>query len=317
MSNFEKILVTGGAGFLGSNLVERLVNEGKEVFVFDNGFRVGFENLNKLKNFTMIKGDITNLDDWKKIPQNVDYVFHLAAINGTKYFYEIPEKVLEVNVKGIMNFCEWLKNSNVKRFFFASSSEVYGYPKKFPTPETENLEIPNPKNPRFSYSSSKMIGETLSINFAKKLNIDYTIGRFHNIYGPHMGFEHVMPEFIRKCVKNEEFTIQGDGLESRSFCYISDAIDALMIFLNNDESSNEIFNIGNEEECTINDLIKLLEKFSDEKIDPKYKEFQDSGTKRRQPDITHLRKLGYTPKIELKDGFKKTYDWYKNHYLSS
>jgi nucleoside-diphosphate-sugar epimerase len=146
-------------------------------------------------------------------------VYHLAAINGTKYFYEIPGKVLNVNVNGTINFVNWLQNSKVKRFFFSSSSEVYGFPKVFPTPETEELSIPDPTNPRFSYSSSKILGEIIVINFARTFGIDYSIGRIHNAYGPQMGFEHVMPEFIKRCVLNEEFTVQGDGAESRCFCF--------------------------------------------------------------------------------------------------
>ena len=313
----QKILITGGAGFLGSNLAQLLLQKKNEVIIFDNGFRVGFANTEGLKNFSLIKGSVTNTEDWKKIPKDIDFAFHLAAINGTRYFYEIPDKVLDVNIKGTQNFLEWLKTTNVESFFFASSSEVYGYPTKFPTSETEYLSIPDPTNPRFSYSASKILGEILAINNAKKFGINYIIGRFHNIYGPRMGFEHVMPDFIRKCVKNEEFVVQGDGSESRSFCYISDAVEAMLILLENENSLNEIFNIGNEKESTINDLIKLLEEFSGKKLGAIYEEFKNSGTKRRQPNITRLRKLGYAPKVSLREGLKKTYAWYKSYYLKS
>jgi len=216
----QNILVTGGAGFLGSYLVEKLIHEGKNVVIFDNGFRAGFDNIKNNRNVETIKGDVTKMSDWEKIPKQIDFVYHLAAINGTRFFYEIPEKVLDVNIKGTQNFLEWLKTTNVESFFFASSSEVYGYPTKFPTSETEYLSIPDPTNPRFSYSASKILGEILTINNAKKFGINYSIARFHNVYGPRMGFEHVIPEFIRKCVKNETFTVQGNGKETRSFCYI-------------------------------------------------------------------------------------------------
>ena len=227
----DNVLVTGGAGFLGSYLIEELLKKNKNVIAFDNGFRNSYVNIERLQNnkLTIIKGDVTKKDDWKQIPKDIDFAFHFAAINGTKYFYEIPETVIKVNVAGSMNFFDWLTNSNIKQFFFASSSEVYGHPTIFPTPETEPLVVSDPKNPRFSYSASKIIGEVASINLAKTYGLYYTIGRFHNIYGPRMGFEHVIPEFIRKCVLDEEFTVQGDGTESRSFCFITDAIKATLL----------------------------------------------------------------------------------------
>ena len=250
------------------------------------------------------------------MPKDIDFVFHLAAINGTKYFYEIPEKVIEVNVLGTLNFINWIKNTDVNRIFFASSSEVYGLPKIFPTPETESLMIPDPKNPRFSYSSSKMMGEIMIINYARTYGIDYSIARFHNVYGPRMGFEHVIPEFIRKCVKNEKFTIQGNGSETRSFCYISDAVDGIILLSEHHDARNEIFNIGTEEEVSINRLIELLGEIHGQKITPISANFENAGTRRRVPDISKISKLGYKPKIPLKVGLQKTYDWYARYYAS-
>lgn len=311
-----KILVTGGSGFIGSYLVTKLAKD-HEVIVFDNGFRVGFSNIESVNNITLIKGDVVNKEDWKQLPYDIDLAYHLAAINGTRYFYEMPSKVLEVNVTGTLNFVNWIRNTDAKRFFFASSSEIYGFPKIFPTPETEPLTVPDPTNPRFSYSSSKIIGETVAINFSKAMGIDFVIGRFHNIYGPKMGFEHVIPEFIRKCVKNEEFTVQGDGSESRCFCFISDAIDGIILLSTNPYSKNGIFNIGTNEEVSIKELILRLEKIHGKKINPLHKKFENAGTKRRIPDISKIGKLGYKPKIFLDEGLKITYDWYSNFYKSN
>ena len=313
----RKNLVTGGAGFLGSNIVNELLTLGEEVVVFDNGFRQDFTNVEKIEGkFSLVKGDVTKKEDWEKLPKDFDTVYHLAAINGTKYFYEIPEKVLTVNVNGTMNFVNWLQTSNVKRFFFSSSSEVYGFPKVFPTPETEELSIPEATNPRFSYSSSKILGEIIVVNFARKLGIDYSIGRIHNAYGPQMGFEHVMPEFIKRCVLNEEFTVQGDGTESRCFCYVSDVVKAILTITQSDKGKNEIFNIGNPHETSINELIDVLGEIHGSKITPKYQDFNKPGTKRRVPDITKLKKLGYSPLTTLDEGLKKTYDWYANYYTN-
>ena len=202
-----KTLVTGGAGFIGSNLVNSLIKDSNEIIVFDNEFRGSFKNLPQGQ-IKQVKGDITKYSDWESLPTDIETIFHLGAINGTKFFYEIPERVLDVNIKGVQNLLEFSRKRDVKEILFASSSEVYGYTQVFPTPETENLSIPDPYNPRFSYSSSKIVGEVLCINFAKKYDFKHTIVRYHNIYGPNMGHEHVIPEFIRKLTKNEEFLVK-------------------------------------------------------------------------------------------------------------
>ena len=308
----SKILVTGGAGFIGQNLVSKL-SESHDVVIFDNGFRGSFTKSDN-KKIKFIDGDITKISDWEQIPPEIDSVFHLGAINGTKFFYEIPEKVLDVNIKGMQNLLEFSRKRDIDDILFTSSSEVYGYPKIFPTPETEELSIPDVYNPRFSYSSSKIIGEVLCINFAQKYNLKHTIVRYHNIYGPNMGHEHVMPQFIRKLIKNEEFSVEGDGTETRSFCFIDDAIDATLLANNDDSFKNRIFNIGNDVETSISDLLELLSKISGKDIEPKFKPKDHAGTKRRVPEISKARYVGYTPKITLKDGLRITYDWYSKYY---
>jgi nucleoside-diphosphate-sugar epimerase len=307
-----KLLITGGAGFIGTSLVRNL-SKNNEVVIFDNEFRGSFKNLEN-ENVKIIKGNITNESDWRKIPNDIESIFHLGAINGTQFFYEIPEKVLEVNVKGVQQMLDFVLRNNVKDILFASSSEVYGFPNNFPTKESEELRIPDPYNKRFSYSGSKIIGELLCINYAQKYGFDHTIVRFHNIYGPNMGHEHVMPQLIKKLVENKEFVLEGDGTETRSFCHIDDAIEGIIISQQNKTFKNRIFNIGNPEEVSINYLVELLSKISGINIKPKYKPKPFAGTKRRVPDISKLKSIGYNPKIALLDGFTTTYDWYNNFY---
>jgi len=308
----SKILVTGGAGFIGTNLINSL-KQSNEIIVFDNEFRGSFNNVSD-NNIKLIKGDITKFSDWEKIPEEIDSVFHLGAINGTKFFYEIPEKVLDVNIKGVQNLLEFSRKRDVKDILFTSSSEVYGFPKVFPTPETEQMVIPNPYNPRFSYSGSKIIGELLCINFAKKYDFKYTIVRYHNIYGPNMGHEHVMPQFIKKLSKNNDFFVEGDGTETRSFCFIDDAVNGTLLVHKDNSIQERIFNIGNTDEVSISHLIELLSTISRKNIIPKFKPKENPGTKRRVPDITKAMSVGYKPKISLKEGLKITYDWYSEAY---
>ncbi len=315
----KRILVTGGSGFIGSHLCKLLVNEGYNIRIFDNLFRGKTTNIGSIKdNIEFIQGDITNKNSVENILEDIDTVIHLAAINGTKFFYEIPHKVLSVNIIGTINILNAAINSGVKRFVFSSSSETYGFPKTFPTNENHILQIMDIKNPRFSYSISKIAGESLVINYAKQFGFDYTILRYHNAYGPSMGNEHVITEFIRRVINNEKFTVQGNGSQMRSFCYISDIVKGTFLASIQDKGVNEIFNIGNDEISTINQLINLLEKISGKKIVPNYdttSEHMIGSTLKRQPDIKKAKELlNYEPQVSIKEGLELTFRWYENYY---
>jgi nucleoside-diphosphate-sugar epimerase len=317
----SRILITGGTGFIGSFLAEKLVKKGNEVIILDNNFRGKEKNIETIKDSIHIfLGDIRNRKDVDKAIKNIDIVYHLAAINGTKYFYEIPEKVLEVNVKGLINVLEASIANKVKRFIFSSSSEVYNQPDTIPTPETERILIPDIKNPRFSYAGSKIIGELFCLNYGRKSETETIIVRYHNIYGPRMGFEHVMPEFILRMKKLSEnfkkknivFPIHSSGEETRAFCFVEDAVRGTIIVAEKGEK-NEIYNIGNDkEEIKVKDLTKLMGKILELEIDIDIKsnKFKVGGTSRRCPDITKIRRIGYEPEVDLKTGLKKTINWY-------
>ena len=313
MLELDKILVTGGSGFIGSFLVERLIKDGYEVSVFDNNFRGRRSYLDAVSDkINFVTGDITKPVDIKVAMRNVDTVYHLAAINGTEHFYKIPEVVLRVNTIGTINTVEALEGSDVEKFIYFSSSEIYGTPEYYPTDEKHKLVVLDPSNPRFTYSGSKIIGEIYTNTYCNKFGIDFSCVRPHNLYGPKMGYEHVLPQFIKRIVKNEEFTVQGNGTQTRSFCYISDAIDALMQ-VGQIKTNGEAFNIGNDkEEVTVLELIDVLSKVAEVELKPKFLPLLQGSTPKRKPNIDKARKLlGYEPKVSLEEGIRATYEWYK------
>lgn len=304
-------VVTGGAGFLGSHLVERLLQEGNKVICFDNEFRGSFKNLNscRSKNLVLHRGDIRNLNEWPINFDRIYGIYHLAAINGTHNFYEIPETVLDVNVKGVINALEFVRKNDIEYFSFASTPEAYGIPQTFPTSETEILAVPNIINPRWSYGASKIIGEVYCSALSNKYGFKCSIVRFHNTYGPRDHSGHVIPDLIHKLLKNQKFVVEGNGNETRSFSFVSDSIDATLLIEKKQTLKLDVFNVGIDKETTILDLIQLIEKVSNKKIRPILKEKINAGTTRRIPDISKIRNLGFTPKISLEKGLKITFDW--------
>ena len=312
ITNMKKTyLITGGQGFIGKAISLSLLDQGNKVIIFDNNFRKKKFFL-KHKNLQLIDGDIRNIIHLNKIKNKIDSVVHLAAINGTRNFYEKPNLVLEVGIKGIINIIDFCKIKKIKEIFLASSSEVYQNAPIYPTDEKVRLIIPDPHNPRFSYSSTKIISEILILNsdiFKKAV-----IFRPHNIYGPDMGFKHVIPELIIKTIKEKKFLdIQGNGKNKRSFCYIEDFVDAFNVLIKKGKHK-EIYNIGNTDEVKVLDLSKLIISMLNKDLKIKISTKPFYNAMRRLPDIKKLNKLGYKPKINLKKGLKKTIDWYKHNH---
>ncbi len=304
----KNILVTGGSGFIGSNITKYLIREKHNVMVFDNNSRGKSSRLKKIKNkIKFVKGDIRDKKKLLSINNKVDTVIHLAYVNGTKFFYKKPFEILDIAVNGLLNILEFCKKKKVKNFFLASSSEVYQNPLKIPTDENEMLKIPNIHNPRYSYGGGKIISELYGINFAKKFLKKFIIFRPHNVYGKDMGNEHVIPEFINRFKKlgnNKNFLIYGTGKEVRSFIHIDDFIHGFdKVFKKG--KNQEIYNIGTNEKIKIAKLAMLIAKLLRKDIKFKKTKVLKGSPNMRCPNIKKIKKIGFKQHIRLKDGIKK------------
>jgi nucleoside-diphosphate-sugar epimerase len=304
----KTFLVTGGTGFIGSNICKMLVREGHKVLVYDNNSRGNLSRLSEIKKeIIFINGDIRDQKKVFKAIKRVNAVIHLAYINGTKYFYTKPDLVLDIAVKGMVNILDGCKKYKVKELYLASSSEVYQTPIKVPTDESEMLKIPDIHNSRYSYGGGKIISELMGIHYGKKFFNRLIIFRPHNVYGSEMGNEHVIPEFIDrfKKLKGKKFKIQGTGNEIRTFIYIDDFIKGFNLLIKKGKHLN-IYNIGTSEKIQIKNLVNKLSKIFNKKIILSKSSLQKGGTKIRIPDISKIKKLGFRPEFNLSTGLKKT-----------
>lgn len=312
MRNF---FVTGGSGFLGSNLVLSLLKGGNKVSVFDNLSRGNAKRLSKIsKEINFFNGDVKNYDDLLSKSSGHDFFIHMAAINGTEFFYSKPQEVLDVSIRGILNAIEVCKKNNIKNFIFASSSEVYQNPYLFPTPENVELKIPDIFNPRYSYGGGKLISELICSYYYKDFFEKLIIFRPHNVYGPDMGWEHVIPQLILSIKKTKELNktfieIKGDGNQTRSFIFINDFIEALNKVIFKGEHRN-IYHIGNNDEISILELTKMILKSMNTDLEIRTSQQPKGETDRRCPDDSKIKKLGYKKEYELRDGLKSVIKWY-------
>ena len=318
--NYKRILVTGGTGFIGNNLVKRLVQQGNAVSVFDDNSRGNLKRVKDMDIENYFKGDIRKKEDLLKIKNKFDIVYHLAFINGTENFYKFPEKVIDVGIKGIINVIDILIKNKKNLLMMASSSEVYNLPKKIPTDENVEILIPDIFNPRFSYGGTKFISELITINYLRKNNSNFKIFRPHNVFGPDMGNEHVIPQLLKKVFfastrKNSKacnIKIQGSGNETRAFCYIDDAVDQI-IKIQKHGKTNSIFNVGQNKEKSIIDLIRDFEKILDLKIKITKSNLKFGSTKRRCPNMKKTYRLSGN-KNSYANGLKETIHWYSREY---
>jgi UDP-glucose 4-epimerase len=313
-------LVTGGSGFLGSALVRRLVREGARVRVLDNHWRGHPRRLADLAGrIELVTGDIRDTEATAEAAAGVDCVVHLSAINGTRHFYEEPELVIDVAIRGTLNVIEACRRHGVRHLVVASSSEAYQSPDLIPTPENVPLVVPDILNPRYSYGGSKLAAELIAFNYGRTGFDRVVVFRPHNVYGPDMGFEHVIPEFTVRAAAavaasagrdRVPFPIKGDGRQTRAFIHVDDFTDGLFTVIERGRHLN-VYHIGNPEEVTVETLAQMIfEQFA--RMPAFEHEPAPAGeTRRRCPDIAKLRALGFAPAIPLAQGLPGVVGWYR------
>jgi nucleoside-diphosphate-sugar epimerase len=312
--------VTGGDGFIGSSLVRRLVKDGSSVRVLDNGLRGNSSRLAGISgSIESVRADIRNQKAVKEACRGIDSVFHLAYLNGTEFFYSKPDLVLDIGVKGMVSVIDACIDEGIKELVLLSSSEVYQAPPEVPTGEKVPLTVPDPLNPRYSYGAGKIISELMVINYGRKYFNKVVIARPHNVYGPDMGWEHVIPQFIVRMKELGsadkdvvEFPIQGDGSQTRAFCFIDDFIDGLMLAAQKGEHLG-IYNIGTPEEISIGKVAIEVGNFFGKRVRIVPGKAPEGGVSRRCPDVSKLKRLGYSPKVQFTEGLRRTAEWYEKN----
>ena len=303
------MLVTGGAGFIGSWLCEELVKDGFHVICLDNLSTGKRKNISHLSNdnFEFIECDVT-----KPICVNVDCVFHLASPASPVDYQKLPIETSMANSLGTYNILNLAKNNNA-RFLLASTSEIYGNPLEHPQRETYCGNV-NPIGIRSCYDESKRFAESLTMSFYRKYDLDVRIARIFNTFGPRMRKDdgRAIPNFITQALTCNDITVYGNGKQTRSFCYVDDMIDGLMKLMFTEGLNGEVFNLGNPDERTIINVAKMIKELTHSRSNIVFKPLPKDDPLRRKPDITKAKKLlKWSPKIDFLVGLKKTIDWFK------
>ena len=307
----ETAVVTGGAGFLGSHLCDKLLNEGIRVICLDNlitGNTINTSHLSESENFIFLNYDVTNYID---IPGSIDYILHFASPASPSDYLKFPIQTLKVGSLGTHKVLGLAKDKKA-RLLLASSSEIYGDPEVNPQNENYRGNV-NPVSLRGVYDEAKRFAEAITMAYHRYHNVDTRIARIFNTFGPRMRVDdgRAIPNFIMQALRDEPLTIYGDGSQTRSFCYISDMIEGLFKLLMSSET--DPVNIGNPEEITVNAIADEILKLTGSKSKLVFRELPENDPKVRRPDISKAKiKLGWQPKVKREEGLKITIDYFKN-----
>ena len=308
----ETVLITGAAGFIGSYLCDRFVNEGYFVIGMDNFLTGTPENIAHLfgkSNFKFVKYDVTN---YIYIKEKVNIILHFACPASPVDYLNHPIHTMKVDSLGTLHTLGLAKQKKA-RYIFASTSEIYGDPQVHPQPETYWGNV-NPVGPRSVYDEAKRFSEALSMAYLREHDLDVRIVRIFNTYGPRMRMNdgRVVPNFITRALKGEPLTVYGDGTQTRSFCYIDDLVEGIYRVATRPDLKGEIFNLGNPDEYKIIEFARIIIELLNSPSKIIFKPLPQDDPKKRQPDITKAKKiLGWEPKISLKKGLARTIEWFR------
>ncbi len=306
----KRILVTGGAGFLGSHLCERLINEGNEVLCVDNFYTGSRKNIHDLldnKNFELLRHDVTH-----PLFVEVDQIYNLACPASPIHYQFDPVQTTKTSVLGAINMLGLAKRLKIP-ILQASTSEVYGDPEVHPQIEDYRGNV-NPIGPRACYDEGKRCAETLFFDYARQHNLEIKIIRIFNTYGTNMNLQdgRVVSNFIVQALKNEDITIYGDGKQTRSFCYVKDLIDGMVKMMNSEKGFKGPVNIGNPVEFTMLELAEQIIDLTNSNSNIVYRELPEDDPLQRRPDISKANKhLGWKPEIDLREGLTFTIDYFR------
>jgi UDP-glucose 4-epimerase len=321
----KKVLILGGAGFIGFNITKYLAeNKDYQLTIADNFMKKNrdeeFDQLVSRYNIKVIEDDFSYPGAYDKLDNNYDQVYMMAALVGVDNANSKPHEVIRINTSLTLYTLEWIRRSTIGKVLFASTSENYagtvdafGY--KIPTPEEVPLTIQDIAHPRFTYAVTKILGESGFLNYAKMLGFETTIIRYHNVFGPRMGFNHVIPHLVIRFRSGEDpFKVYGRD-QTRDFCYITDAVEGTVLAMEMPGTNGQIYHLGTQVEISIGELIHYtgeLMNFHGTYINaPTY----PGSVSRRSPDVTKSKKqLGFSAKVNWKDGLKKTVDWYNQYF---
>ncbi len=316
------ILITGGAGFIGSHLSELLLKSNHKIFALDNLSTGSLDNIAHLRtnpNFKFILGSVLNPEILDELIKQCDHIYHLAAAVGVKYIIDNPLQSLKTNISGTENVFE-IANKYKKKVLLASTSEIYGKSEKVPFSEEDDRLIGSTHISRWSYSSAKAIDEFLALAYYREKKLPMVIVRFFNTVGPRQSGQYgmVIPRFVRNALLNHPITIYGDGKQSRCFGDVSDITQAIVKLMNEPKAEGQVYNVGNTEEVTIEDLAKKIMKMTNSKSKLEYVNYEDvfeegfEDMKKRIPDITKIKNLiNYEPKVNLENILLRIIKYYE------